>query len=137
MTRGHNRSEKKSLGLWLQGVLHCCVHANDCCRWGLSASFRVAAESYSTSPDENLADGAAEVASSGFFDVNNVPPWDAWVAFIRGTLISWVPLQLVTTAQLGIDVNPEACVEWFEERPWRMLARLVDNRQHPVQSALS
>lgn len=29
--------------------------------------------------DTNLCDGAAEAASEGFFDVDNVPPWDTWV----------------------------------------------------------
>jgi hypothetical protein len=65
-------------------------------------------------PDENLCDGAAEVASLGFFDVDNVPPWDTWVAFSNGTLLSWVPPSLVTLAQSGIEVNPECCILWMD-----------------------
>jgi len=34
-------------------------------------------------PDANLADGAAQVASEGFFDINNIPPWDTWVGLYR------------------------------------------------------
>jgi hypothetical protein len=65
-------------------------------------------------PAENLADGAARYASKGFFDVDNVPPWDTWVSFSRGILLSWVPPQLVPLAQSGIDVNPECCIQWIE-----------------------
>ena len=65
-------------------------------------------------PSENLACGAAEVSSNGFFDVNNVPPWDIWVDFSEGILVSWVPPVLVEVAQMGIDVNPEACIRWAD-----------------------
>ena len=64
------------------------------------------------SPSENLACGAADVRSNGFFDVNNVPPWDIWVDFSEGTLVSWVPPALLDVAQMGIDVNPEGCIRW-------------------------
>jgi hypothetical protein len=66
-------------------------------------------------PHENLADGAAQVSSNGFFDVNNVPPWDVWVSFSDGALISWVPLGLIELAQMGIDANPEECIRWFHQ----------------------
>jgi hypothetical protein len=77
-------------------------------------------------PGLNLVDGAAEVASEGFFDMWNLPPWDTWVAF--GTqptterdrseadfLICWVPPQLVELANLGIEVNPEQCIAWLDK----------------------
>jgi hypothetical protein len=65
-------------------------------------------------PAENLACGAAEQSSHGFFDVNNVPPWDIWVDFSEGTLVSWVPPPLVQAAEAGIDANPEQCIQWAE-----------------------
>jgi hypothetical protein len=65
-------------------------------------------------PEENLADGAAVYPSMGFFDGDNVPPWDTWVAFSYETLLSWVPPQLVHLAQSGIAVNPECCIRWME-----------------------
>ena len=65
-------------------------------------------------PEENLADGAASYASNGFFDVDNVPPWDTWVAFSHGALLSWVPPLLIGLAQSGIDVNPEGCIRWID-----------------------
>jgi hypothetical protein len=63
-------------------------------------------------PAENLACGAAEVASKGFFDADNVPPWDIWVGFSERTLVSWVPPMLVDVVQMGIDANPEQCIQW-------------------------
>jgi hypothetical protein len=64
------------------------------------------------SPSENLACGAAEASSNGFFDGNNAPPWDIWVDFSEGTLVSWVPPSLLDVAQMGIYVNPEGCIRW-------------------------
>jgi hypothetical protein len=63
-------------------------------------------------PHENLACGGAEVSSNGFFDVNNVPPWDIWVDYSDRTLVSWVPPLFIEAAQLGIDANPEECIQW-------------------------
>lgn len=64
------------------------------------------------SPSENVACGAAEASSNGFFDTNNVPPWDIWLDFSDGTLVSWVPPALVDVAQMGVFVNPEECIRW-------------------------
>lgn len=69
------------------------------------------------SPEENLFDGAAKYDSKGFFDVDNAPPWDTWVAFSHGTLLSWVPPQLTGLAQSGIDANPEGCIRWLQSNP--------------------
>jgi len=63
-------------------------------------------------PRDSLSDGAATVASDGFFDVDNVPAWDTWLYFDGHTLVSWVPPQLISKVQLGIDVNPESCIRW-------------------------
>jgi hypothetical protein len=65
-------------------------------------------------PSENLACGAADHSSSGFFDTNNVPPWDLWLGFSNGTLVSWVPPALVDVAAMGVFVNPEACIRWAD-----------------------
>lgn len=76
-------------------------------------------------PDEDLACGAAEAASRGYFDINNVPPWDTWVLMIeqpdqprdsRGNcLIAWVPPAFVSRAQQGIEANPEECIGWLDD----------------------
>jgi len=64
-------------------------------------------------PEENVADGASEAASSGFFDLYDAPPWDVWVAYSDHTLLAWVPPQLIGLAQIGIDVNAVECFRWL------------------------
>ena len=72
-------------------------------------------------PDEELACGAAQVATQGFFDLNNAPPWDTWIGLFRDEdirsaadyLVSWVPPPFVELVAVGIDVNPERCIEWL------------------------
>lgn len=77
-------------------------------------------------PDADLADGAAEVQSRGFFDIHNVPPWDAWIALaddkpavadvsFQQYVVAWVPPELIACAAAGIDVNPERCIAWLDE----------------------
>jgi hypothetical protein len=77
-------------------------------------------------PDADLADGAAEAESRGFFDVHNAPPWDTWIALADDRLrvadvsyqqyvLAWVPPDLVACAAAGIDVNPEECIAWLEK----------------------
>lgn len=66
-------------------------------------------------PQDSLSDGAATVHSEGFFDVDNVPAWDTWVYFDGRTLLSWVPPQLISKVQSGIDVNPEGCIRWADD----------------------
>jgi hypothetical protein len=66
-------------------------------------------------PDENLCDGAAQSSSKGFFDVDNIPPWDTWVCFVDRYLVSWVPPQLLDLANQGVDANPEQCILWVPD----------------------
>lgn len=76
-------------------------------------------------PNVDLACGAAEQETAGFFDVNNVPPWDTWVAYFQDEynldsfdteyLIAWVPPEFVSIANEGIEVNPEQCIMWLSE----------------------
>jgi hypothetical protein len=82
-------------------------------------------------PDQELADGAAEVESRGFFDVNNAPPWDTWVAFIHhdksglSHLVSWVPPEFLSLADAGIEVNPEECILWLDDADVELKKRLA------------
>jgi hypothetical protein len=74
-------------------------------------------------PDADLCDGAAELESRGFFDGNNCPPWDTWVALFTSpaesnsfgnVLVAWVPATFEADAAAGIDVNPEECIQWLD-----------------------
>ncbi|MDQ3713836.1 MAG: hypothetical protein M3388_16675 [Acidobacteriota bacterium] len=75
-------------------------------------------------PDVNLFCGASEDETNGFFDVDNVPAWDTWVAYFEegrsndcyaSYLISWIPPQFVELVSKGIYVNPEECIVWLAD----------------------
>lgn len=82
-------------------------------------------------PGDNLADGVAEVESHGFFDVDNIPPYDTWVWMVRNIrrfeyadheqgeteanyLVAWVPPDFMPLASRGVDSNPEGCILWLD-----------------------
>jgi hypothetical protein len=75
-------------------------------------------------PELSLSDGAAAEETDGFFDYENVPPWDSWVGLFREEgadpsevdyLISWVPRDFVQSVDRGINVNPEECIVWLAD----------------------
>ncbi len=74
-------------------------------------------------PETNLCDGAAEIHTDGFLDVDNLPGWDTWVAFFEDEpetnygsyLIAWVPPEFVEIVSKGIDCNPEECIMWLAD----------------------
>ena len=79
-------------------------------------------------PDGTLSDGAADLATYGFFDGDNIPAWDTWIWYVTNDfvskpefwsgavtdsyLLSWVPEPLIEVVTSGIDVNPEECICW-------------------------
>jgi hypothetical protein len=86
-------------------------------------------------PDLELADGAAEAETGGFFDVNDTPPWDTWVGLVADPqltgegpaaeyLISWVPATLVPIVQKGIDVSMVECIAWLENTNTGLASRV-------------
>jgi hypothetical protein len=91
-------------------------------------------------PDANLFDGVCEQETGGFFDVDNIPPWDTWVLYLRerdssagwrhwdAYLVSWVPPQLVEVAQTGIDLNAEECILWLDQLDTPLVKQLVAER---------
>jgi len=84
-------------------------------------------------PDLNLFCGGAENATNGFFDVNNVPPGDFWIAYIveakaqdtyGSYLLSWIPTSLVDLVDKGVQANPEQCIAWADRLKPRSLRGL-------------
>lgn len=77
----------------------------------------------------NLMDGAAALATGGFFGDYNFAPCDLWVSHMRVSvrlggfreeqdqlvLVNWIPRELVRVAQIGVDANPERCLVWADE----------------------
>ncbi|MCY1043009.1 hypothetical protein OV208_16940 [Corallococcus sp. bb12-1] len=78
------------------------------------------------------------MATGGFFDDDNVPPWDTWVGQFREDpempqqsqdyIISWVPPVFVEAVARGIQANPEYCIQWLEDSTTLMAQRLKDLR---------
>jgi len=66
-------------------------------------------------PAENVSDGASEVGSLGFFNGNDIPPWDTWIHYAERKLTCWVPEELIGLAQDGIDGNPVDCIHWADQ----------------------
>jgi hypothetical protein len=67
--------------------------------------------------NESIVSGESEIASGGFFDVSDRPPWDTWVWSVGETLLSWVPLELVQQVSHGIAINPYGCIYWLLDPP--------------------
>jgi hypothetical protein len=72
--------------------------------------------------NESICSGESEAVTQGFFDVDDRPAWDTWVASVprpsersNATLISWVPWELVPLVQRGIEVNPYECILWLSD----------------------
>ena len=66
-------------------------------------------------PSETVADGAAEVSSLGFFDVDDTPPWDTWFCYAAEAILAWIPEDCVSRVQAGIDANPVDCIHWVQQ----------------------
>jgi hypothetical protein len=89
-------------------------------------------------PEDNTCDGGAALATGGYFDDDNVPPWDTWVGMFREDpesdlqteeyLIAWVPPVFLDTVARGIEANPERCLQWLEDSTTLMARRLADLR---------
>ncbi|MBS1994121.1 MAG: hypothetical protein JSS83_26605 [Cyanobacteria bacterium SZAS LIN-3] len=68
-------------------------------------------------PGTNLADGAAATVSRGYFDDDNIPPWDTWLMYCpaysgEAKLISWVPPELMDLIDSAMRCNAEECLYW-------------------------
>lgn len=74
-----------------------------------------------SAPYLSVWDGASQVASAGFIDDDDAPPWDTWLTVItleedqagsHPVLVSWVPLAFVSAVDAAIDVNPVEDLRW-------------------------
>lgn len=83
-------------------------------------------------PDINLAHGLEEGETNGYVDIDNIPPWDTWVAYIyegeSNYLLSWVPPQFVALVTSGIQVSPEECFRWLDRTEFKLKATLGEGK---------
>ena len=81
-------------------------------------------------PDENVCDGASEIASYEFLDVRDAPAWDTWVGLYRDRnrefIVSYIPQKFIEFAQAGIDVNCIDCIEWLENTDTNLATELLN-----------
>jgi len=82
-------------------------------------------------PDRDLAHGIEEEETRGYVDVNNVPPWETWVAYIfepeANYLLSWVPRQFISLVSAGINVSPEKAFRWLDTEDLLLTRILHEN----------
>ncbi|MCI0710580.1 MAG: hypothetical protein L0154_10510 [Chloroflexi bacterium] len=71
------------------------------------------------------ADNTASTVTEGFFDFQNLPPWDTWVYYSEdGFLLCWIPRPLVAVVQPAIDGQNIAWLDGLEElAPFREMLR--------------
>ena len=68
---------------------------------------------------QTVLDGASEVQSKGFVDINDCPPIDTW--FYKTLydnywiFFAWVPKQYVELADNAVAVNCIDCLTWYED----------------------
>lgn len=65
-------------------------------------------------PKKSRADCSPGYESKGFFDANLCPPWDTWIGYAGGELLTYVPRILGGIAQRGIEVDTAECIRWAD-----------------------
>jgi hypothetical protein len=78
-------------------------------------------------PGQNLSDAATMAESNGFFNADNEPPWDTWIAYVQeqpqrrdrwthldSYLVCWIPPAFLDLVDRAIAVNPEECLLWAD-----------------------
>jgi hypothetical protein len=67
-------------------------------------------------PQQVIADGISEAASSGFFDADDCPPWDTLFASVQEAsltvVLAYVPKILLAHADAGIHANMLKSIQW-------------------------
>ncbi|SMB81603.1 hypothetical protein SAMN00790413_04636 [Deinococcus hopiensis KR-140] len=73
-------------------------------------------------PASSTWDGTARVASQGYFNFDDMPPWDTWITTVPprftyegGTgLLCWVPRWARQHVDDAIAVSADSCLHWAE-----------------------
>jgi len=70
-----------------------------------------------TSVTESIPDGVVSNMSKGFYDEDDLPPWDTWIYYLdagKEYLISWVPPEWIQLANVGVEIHFLDCMRWEE-----------------------
>lgn len=78
-----------------------------------------------TSAQESIPDGAVTELSKGFYDDDDMPPWDTWLCYLYDDeilsngkiyrceyLVSWVPPEFIDLANIGVEKHFLDCMTW-------------------------
>ena len=74
-------------------------------------------------PYNTDSSGGSWGCSGAFFDVDDAPPWDTWITFVREEhpgpewntfVVAWIPATLLAVAQRGIEYCAVPCTDWAE-----------------------
>ena len=72
----------------------------------------------------SLKDAVASVASYGYIDEEDFPPWDTWICYAQGEhhrrlkdkegacLYAWVPEEVIEKVELAISEDTYDCLVW-------------------------
>jgi hypothetical protein len=82
-------------------------------------------------PDETTSDGYSAELTNGYFDDDDCPAWDTWIAYVgpetrwnrrtgygwygSSALIAWVPPNLIALADDAVAGNITDCISWVDE----------------------
>lgn len=76
-------------------------------------------------PSQTLSHGLSVDETGGFLDEDEVPPVDTWILTDgRGSLLAWVPDNLISAVDIAISVNAEACIQWAGDASMTVLDQL-------------
>jgi len=68
-------------------------------------------------PLSSNSGGRAAIASGGYLDDRDTPPWDTWVAYLeevgRNYLVAWVPPEAMTNVTAATRL-PTAAIRWLD-----------------------
>ena len=91
-----------------------------------------------TSATESIPDGHVSAASRGFYDEDDLPPWDTWLYYIQPDkeiivrsyqpeyLVSWVPKTWIELATIGVKEHFLDCMRWAEQTDIAFTRQLRD-----------
>lgn len=100
-------------------------------------------------PTASLGEQSSWTFSNGYFDRDNLPPWDTWIMLIPESspvprndlrrvapsyLTAWVPRIYQQRAEAGIEVNEEGCLELLHRANTPFARRLRDAHLLGVQT---
>jgi|GEM_PF-1505328 len=55
--------------------------------------------------------------TGGFFDYNDVPPWDTWIMLIEGILVCWIPGEFQAIVHEAMQYEAIGILAWADDLP--------------------